>query len=145
MPIAIHQSHCRWMIRRDMEDVIAIELASFSEPWELEDYLRFLRRRNSIGHIIESSEGVIYGAMVYTLNPRHLHVDRLVVHPCNRQQGYGSEMIDKLKGKLSTYRRSRITIDVDDGSLEFCRWLAKRDFRAVRIEAGVVRMEYRTQ
>ena len=41
--------HIRWMIRRDMPEVLAIEHASFEYPWCEEEFLRVLRQRNCIG------------------------------------------------------------------------------------------------
>ena len=35
--------HIRWMIRRDMPEVLAIEHASFEFPWCEEEFLRVLR------------------------------------------------------------------------------------------------------
>src|SRR5918999_229603 len=40
--------HIRWMIRRDMPEVLAIEHASFEYPWCEEEFLRVLRQR--VGH-----------------------------------------------------------------------------------------------
>ena len=46
--------HIRWMIRRDMADVLAIENASFEFPWLEDDFIRCLRQRNCIGMVAES-------------------------------------------------------------------------------------------
>ena len=45
------QVHIRWMIRRDMVDVLDIESAAFEFPWSEEDFIRCLRQRNCIGMI----------------------------------------------------------------------------------------------
>ena len=39
--------HIRWMIRRDMAEVLQTEQASFDFAWTEEDFLRCLRQRNS--------------------------------------------------------------------------------------------------
>ena len=44
------RTHIRWMIRRDMPEVLAIEAASFEFPWLEDDFIRCLRQRNCIGH-----------------------------------------------------------------------------------------------
>ena len=41
--------HIRWMIRRDLSDVMRTELDSFEYSWNEEDFLRCLRQRNCIG------------------------------------------------------------------------------------------------
>ena len=51
--------HIRWMIRRDMPEVLAIEHASFEFPWCEEEFLRVLRQRNCIGMVAEYGERVV--------------------------------------------------------------------------------------
>jgi len=43
--------HIRWMIRRDMPEVLDIESGSFEFPWSEEDFIRCLRQRNCIGMV----------------------------------------------------------------------------------------------
>ena len=65
--------HIRYMIRRDMAEVLGIEQASFEFPWQKEDFLRCLRQRNCIGMVAEYDERVV-GFMVYGLHTDHLHI-----------------------------------------------------------------------
>ena len=41
--------HIRWMIRRDMAEVLEIERGAFEFPWFEEEFIRCLRQRNCIG------------------------------------------------------------------------------------------------
>ncbi|MEM1305855.1 MAG: ribosomal-protein-alanine N-acetyltransferase RimI, partial [Planctomycetota bacterium] len=50
--------HIRWMIRRDMQEVLGIEQESFEFPWLEEDFIRCLRQRNCIGMVAEQGERV---------------------------------------------------------------------------------------
>ena len=47
------RTQIRWLIRRDMDDVLAIERASFQFPWTEEEFLCCLRQRNCIGTVAE--------------------------------------------------------------------------------------------
>ena len=49
----------RWMIRRDMPEVLAIEQEAFEFPWSDEDFTRCLRQRNCIGMVAEVGDSVI--------------------------------------------------------------------------------------
>src|SRR5687768_6635477 len=51
--------HIRWMIRRDMPEVLSIETQCFEFPWTEEDFLRCLRQRNCIGMVAEQGEKVV--------------------------------------------------------------------------------------
>ena len=66
-------THIRWMIRRDMPEVLAIENLSFEFPWSEEDFIRCLRQRNCIGMVSEHEEQVV-GFMIYELHRNRLHV-----------------------------------------------------------------------
>jgi len=43
--------HIRWMIRRDMQEVLQAEQQCFDQSWTEEDFLRCLRQRNCIGMV----------------------------------------------------------------------------------------------
>ena len=58
--------HIRWMIRRDMAEVLAIEADSFEYPWSEDDFIRCLRQRNVIGMVAELDDRIV-GFMVYEL------------------------------------------------------------------------------
>ena len=50
--------HIRWMIRRDMPEVLDIENRSFEFSWTEEDFIRCLRQRNCIGMVAEHDDRV---------------------------------------------------------------------------------------
>ena len=72
--------HIRWMIRRDMPEVLQTEQESFEFSWSEEDFLRCLRQRNCIGMVAEQGERVI-GFMIYELHKQKLHIINFAVHP----------------------------------------------------------------
>ena len=45
--------HIRWMIRRDMPEVLAIESGGFANPWTEEDFIRCHRQRNCVNMVAE--------------------------------------------------------------------------------------------
>ena len=72
--------HIRWMIRRDMPEVLAIELPkALTSCWCEEEFLRVLRQRNCIGMVAEVGEQVV-GFMIYELHKNKLRGPRLC-HP----------------------------------------------------------------
>ncbi len=76
--------HIRWMIRRDMAEVLQIERESFEFPWVDEDFIRCLRQRNCIGMVAEH-EGRVVGFMIYELHRTRIHVlNFAVARSCQR-------------------------------------------------------------
>jgi ribosomal-protein-alanine N-acetyltransferase len=129
--------HIRWMIRRDMPEVLAIEHASFEFPWCEEEFLRVLRQRNCIGMVAELGERVV-GFMIYELHKNKLNVLDFAVHPEFRRQGVGHQMVEKLVGKLSSHRRTRIVLHVRETNLSAQIFYRIQGFRA----SEVVREHY---
>jgi ribosomal-protein-alanine N-acetyltransferase len=124
--------HIRWMIRRDMLEVLDIEAHSFEFPWLEEDFIRCLRQRNCIGMVAEADDRVV-GFMVYELNKTRLHVLNFAVAPDCRRSGIGSQMIAKLVGKLSSQRRTRIVLEVRETNLAAQLFFRENGFRAVSV------------
>src|SRR3954469_24607477 len=109
--------HIRWMIRRDMAEVLEIERGAFEFPWFEEEYIRCLRQRNCIGMVAEHGERVI-GFMIYELHKTRLHLLNLAVAKQFRRRGTGEQMMAKLTGKLSSQRRTRILLEVRETNLD---------------------------
>ena len=124
--------HIRWMIRRDMPEVLQAEQSSFEFAWTEEDFLRCLRQRNCIGMVAECGEKVV-GFMIYELHKAKLHILNFAVHPAWRRQGVGAQMVAKLISKLSSHRRTRITLEVRETNLAAQLFFRAQCFRAVRV------------
>ncbi|MFO0966688.1 MAG: ribosomal protein S18-alanine N-acetyltransferase [Gemmataceae bacterium] len=124
--------HIRWMIRRDMAEVLQTEHLSFDHSWSEEDFLRCLRQRNCIGMVAEHGEKVV-GFMIYELHKNRLHILNFAVHPGWRRLSVGSQMVAKLISKLSSHRRTRITLEVRETNLAAQLFFRKQEFRAVRV------------
>ena len=128
--------HIRWMIRRDMPEVLAIEHASFEHPWSEEEFLRVLRQRNCIGMVAEHGEQIV-GFMIYELHRNKIHILDFAAHPDFRRMSVGRQMISKLVGKLSTQRRNRIGLMIRETNLP-----AQLFFRALSFRASEVAREH---
>src|SRR5918911_612563 len=124
--------HIRWMIRRDMPEVLQAEQSSFEYAWTEEDFLRCLRQRNCIGMVAECGERVV-GFMIYELHKAKLHILNFAVHPGHRRRGVGGQMVAKLVSKLSSHRRTRITLEVRETNLPAQIFFSKQGFRATRV------------
>lgn len=122
----------RWMIRRDMPEVLAIEASCFEFPWDEDAFICCLRQRNCIGMVAEHDETVV-GFMVYELHSSRLHLLNFAVHEDWRYKGVGSAMIRKLTSKLSNDRRSRIMLEVRETNVDAQLFFKAVGFRAISI------------
>ena len=124
--------HIRWMIRRDMAEVLQIEKESFEFPWSEDDFIRCLRQRNCIGMVAEHDDRVA-GFMIYELHRTRLHVLNFAVHPAHRRAGIGTMMVDKLVYKLTSHRREKITLAVRERNLAAQVFFRSHGFSATRL------------
>lgn len=124
--------HIRWMIRRDMPEVLNIEQNCFNYAWTEEDFLRCLRQRNCIGMVAEQGEKVV-GFMIYELHKAKLHILNFAVDCEWNRQSIGAQMVSKLISKLSSHRRTRITLEVRESNLAAQLFFAKQGFLANRV------------
>lgn len=126
--------HIRWMIRRDMEEVLAIESAVFEFPWSEEDFIRCLRSRNCIGMVSEDVKTErIMGFMIYELHTSRLHLLSMAVNPSVQRCGIGRQMLAKLASKLSAQRRSRILCEVRESNLGAQLFLKRHGYECTSV------------
>jgi len=124
--------HVRWMIRRDMPDVLAIEREAFEFPWSEEDFTRSLRQRTCIGMVAEYADSVV-AFMIYELHRTRLHVLNFAVLRSHRRLGIGTQMLRRLIAKLAPERRSRIVLEVRETNLPAQLFFREAGFRAVSV------------
>jgi ribosomal-protein-alanine N-acetyltransferase len=124
--------HVRWMIRRDMPEVVAIEREAFEFPWSEEDFTTCLRQRNCIGMVAEMADSVV-AFMIYELHRTKLHVLNFAVLRSHRRLGIGTRMMEKLIGKLTPDRRGRIVLEVRETNLPAQLFFRSLGFRATSV------------
>lgn len=123
----------RWLIRRDMPEVLRIEQGSFEFPWTDEDFLCCLRQRNGIGMVAEHDHKIV-GFMIYDeLHKSRLHILKFAVAPEARRQSVGSQMVTRLVEKLSAKRRNEITLEVRERNLDAQLFFKREAFRAINV------------
>ena len=106
----------RWMIRRDLPEVLDIENAVFEFPWNEAEYIRCLRQRNCIGMVADWDE-IVVGYVIYELHKAHIHIVNIATSPDLPRHKIGSAIIDKLTNKLSYQRREKISLEVRETNL----------------------------
>jgi ribosomal-protein-alanine N-acetyltransferase len=126
------QIHVRWMVRRDMPEVLDIEEESFEFPWLEEDFIRCLRQRNCIGMVAEHKEQVV-GYFFYALHATRIHLLNFAVAPAYRRRGVGQQMLARLLAKLSAKRRNRLELNIRETNVAAQVFFRDNGFRAVSV------------
>lgn len=128
-------AHIRWMLRRDLEEVLAIETACFEFPWTVEQFVNTLHHRDCIGYVAEHEERIV-GYMLYEMNSVSVRILNLAVHPCLQGHTVGKQMIEKLTDKLSRKKRHKLTCEVRESNLDAQLFLRACGLQAVEVLNG---------
>lgn len=123
----------RWLLRRDLPEVLAIERASFSAPWSECQFDGLLRRMECFGLVAEIPDGVC-GYLIGAIDREQVQLLNLAVAPRWRRHGIGSRLLTSLVDRLATPRRL-VTV-VSERNLAAQLFLRARGLRATRILHG---------
>ena len=75
----------------------------------------------------------VVGFMIYELHKAKLHILNFAVHPGWRRSAVGMQMVTKLISKLSSHRRTRISLEVRETNLAAQLFFSKQEFKAMRV------------
>lgn len=120
------------MIRRDTTAVVWVDMGSFVASWGEDDFVNTLQNRACIGIVAEIGETIV-GFAVYELAKDSLIVLRMAVDYHYRRRGIGTEILARLKNKLSAQRRKYLVTLVPDTDTEDHLFLSANGFRAVKV------------
>lgn len=122
----------RWMLRRDMYDIVDIERASFTSPWSVEEFVECLRKKNNIGIVAEHNKRVV-SFLIYGLYDKYIEITNVATHPIYRNQGIATALITKIIDKLHPQRRTSIKINIAESNLSTQLFFQHLDFIAIDI------------
>ena len=101
----------RQMNPSDLDEIMAIERASFSYPWSPRFFLQELRVPCARS-LLAVASGKTVGYIIYWLLPKEVDIHNLAVHLTYRRRGIGRYL---LQGVIDEARRngsSRVTLEV---------------------------------
>jgi ribosomal-protein-alanine N-acetyltransferase len=120
--------YIRFLVRRDMPSVLAIEWDGFEFAWGKTEFVQCLRRRNCLGMVAVHEERVV-GYMIYEFHKTRIHVLNFAVASELWRRGVGRQMADKVKAKLGG-ARTRITLELAESNLRGQLFWRSQGFRA---------------
>lgn len=116
-------------VRQDLDEVFAIERRQFQFPWTPRNFHDQLRRRDVLSFVAEDAEDTVVGYAVYRIEPKEIAILNLAVHYEKTFQGIGRKMVERLKGKLHSDRRTRINAMVCENNLAAQLFFKKLGFK----------------
>ncbi len=99
------------MNQTDLDDVLAIESASFPAPWTRAMFLEEMSNRNA--HLaVFKHEGRLTGYLCFWAVLDEAHVLNIAVHPEMRAQGYGKAIMGHMESMCRGLGLKRIILEV---------------------------------
>ena len=99
------------MTAADIENVIAIERASFQFPWSTRFFLDELQV-DCARSLLAEVEGRIVGYVLFWFLPEEVDIHNIAVHPDFRRQGIGRLLLEQVIDSARRQERLRVTLDV---------------------------------
>jgi [ribosomal protein S18]-alanine N-acetyltransferase len=99
------------MTTADIENVIAIERASFRFPWSTRFFLDELQV-DCARSILAEVDGRIVGYVLFWILAEEVDIHNIAVHPDFRRQGIGRLLLEQVAAAARRQERLRVTLDV---------------------------------
>lgn len=99
------------MTAADIENVIAIERASFQFPWSTRFFLDELQV-DCARSILAEVDGRIVGYVLFWFLPEEVDIHNIAVHPDFRRQGIRRLLLEQVVDSARRQERLRVTLDV---------------------------------
>lgn len=97
----------------DLDAVLAIEAASFTNPWTREMYLAELQNAGvSFCYVARDASGGIVGFCSFWLVLNELHINNLAVAPAHRRFGVGRALLTFVLAEGARLGATRATLEV---------------------------------
>lgn len=122
----------RWMIKRDMPEVMQIENQSFEFKWTEKEFLSQLRRRNVEGIVAEINHRIV-GFIVCEFNRPDIQVMNLAVCKHYRRIGVASKLIQRTKIRMREHSRNIIIVGVRERNLPAQLFFQSCGFKSTEI------------
>lgn len=139
----------RWMIRRDLPQIVQIELDS-AGGWDEDRVLRHMAVANKIGMVAEADAPgggtVVVGFVLYELRANCVRINRIAVHPNWRRRGVGRDLVARLKGRLGVHghRRDALSASVPENAVGAQCFLRQCGFTG-KLRDGKVRFSFKKE
>ena len=122
----------RWMVRRDLGQVLAIEEACFEFPWTEQEFRQCLQQPNCLGMIAEHEERTV-GFVIYETPRDRIFITNIAVEPKFQRHNVARQMVRTLVSKMIYQRRHKIAVEIRETNLPALRCFRALGFRAATI------------
>lgn len=119
----------------DLDEVLAVEQAVFSDPWPRQFFLDEIRHPGSLAAVVRH-RGILAGYLLAWRLESEMHLGNLAVATGHQRRGIGRFLIDWLVRQADAGGQERITLEVRASNFAAQELYRRFDFRAVALRRG---------
>lgn len=129
----------RPMVLADVDQVMAIEQASFPTPWPRDAFVYELtHNRNTVCWVAEMTCGAedlqVVGSTVIWIRPEGAHIGTLAIHPDCRRHGIGQSLLAKALIEVKKRGTKQAYLEVREGNTPAQALYRKFGFTAIGVQ-----------
>lgn len=128
------------MTVHDVDEVVAIENASFPMPWPANTFIEDIESSRSVCYVVRI-EGRLVGYAVGWLVPGELHIGNIAIDTPFQRRGIGSRLLIILLGLARAKGIDRVTLEVRASNTTAISLYHKFGFKEVAIVPNYYRSE----
>ena len=127
----------RTLAEQDLDEIVAIETASFSNPWTRQMYLRELQNPDVSFLYVLRVPGLIAGFCSFWLVLDEIHINNLAVRSAYQRQGLGTALLQRVLEAGAGRGAERATLEVRRSNAP-----ARRLYERLGFEVAATRPNY---
>jgi ribosomal-protein-alanine N-acetyltransferase len=122
-----------------LDEVLAIERVSFSDPWSREMFRSELMIGGGTYARLAERDGALVGYLCAVLVADEAHVGNLAVDPSERRQGVAQLLLDDLVEAARSRGARRVTLEVRESNENARKFYYKNEFIDIAIRKNYYR------
>jgi len=134
------KSSVRWCLNSDIDRMLEIEKLSFACPWDRQDFINCLAKKDHNGVVVEQTRTKkVVGYMMFQMCDEKFKIVNIAIDPQYRLQGHGKNLIYYLQKRLndeSAFSKKKIEHIASDRNLDFHLFSKRVGFKATKIASA---------
>lgn len=129
----------RPMTEQDLDEVVEIENAAFSQPWTKQGFLDTLRNKDTL-YLVAEENGEILGYLGLWQSFEEADITNVAVKSTARRKGVGTALLEKIIKQAEVRGITVLTLEVRKSNEVAIRLYEKQGFQPVGIRPGFYNM-----
>jgi ribosomal-protein-alanine N-acetyltransferase len=129
----------RPLAEEDLDRVVAIERAAFTDPWSRRSFEEMLARAHVRGIAVDGDDGALAGYALVTMVAGEGEILNLAVAPAAHRRGFGRRLLDAALDLLRAAGTTSVFLEVRQSNRAAIELYTKAGFQTVSIRRDYYR------